>query len=514
LKSKGFKQQLPFNLGGNIAYFLVNLAIGLLLVPYFLGTLGLAAYGLIPLATSLNGYVGLLTQSLNTAIGRYLTLDIQRKNYSDANKTFNTAFFGISGIILIVFPIVLVFSFLVPTIFNIPEGEELGAQFLFLGTMSAFLIRSWSGNFTLSLFANNRLDLLNLVNILNVGMQVFLIVIFFSFFKPSLAMVGLAYLLSAIFASILAVKLSRRLNPYLIICFKDFDRHRLADLLKMGSWVIINQVGSALTIPSMLIVVNILFGATSNGEFAIALQWITLLYAIGGMIAGVFSPVIFSYYAKGQLDMINKISKSAVKIMGIAIALPIGLICGFSAPLLTLWVGKEYSFLALLVVILTAHLTINIAVLPQNSVRIALNKVKIPGIVTLVTGIGNVLLAIFLSLYTDWGYYGVAISLVAMLFIRNALFSTWYTAHIMNVPPSTYVYQLFSGIIATITISMVCFTISILFPISSWASLILYATGIGIFYSLIIWFFGINKFERDLFSSYFPLFLKRILAVR
>ena len=66
----GFAQQLPKNLIANILYFLINVAIGLYLVPYFISTLGVAAYGLIPLATSFTGYVGILVQSINTAVTR------------------------------------------------------------------------------------------------------------------------------------------------------------------------------------------------------------------------------------------------------------------------------------------------------------------------------------------------------------------------------------------------------------------------------------------------------------
>lgn len=50
--TRGLATQLPRNLAANIAYFLVNIVIGVLLVPYFINTLGVAAYGIIPLATS------------------------------------------------------------------------------------------------------------------------------------------------------------------------------------------------------------------------------------------------------------------------------------------------------------------------------------------------------------------------------------------------------------------------------------------------------------------------------
>lgn len=79
--TRGLAAQLPRNLAANIAYFLVNVAIGVLLVPYFINTLGVAAYGLIPLATSITGYVAIVVQSLNTSVSRFLTVDLQRGDY-------------------------------------------------------------------------------------------------------------------------------------------------------------------------------------------------------------------------------------------------------------------------------------------------------------------------------------------------------------------------------------------------------------------------------------------------
>ena len=149
--TRGFAAQLPRNLAANIAYFLVNIVIGILLVPYFIDTLGVAAYGLIPLATSITGYVAIVVQSLNTSVTRFLTVDLQREDYAAANKTFNTSLFGLTAVILLMVPVILVVAYFAPSIFNVPEGQETGAVLLFLGVSAAFLIRSWSGNFTVQI---------------------------------------------------------------------------------------------------------------------------------------------------------------------------------------------------------------------------------------------------------------------------------------------------------------------------------------------------------------------------
>jgi len=498
------KQQLPLNLVGNFCYFIVHVAVGLLLVPFFISSLGIAAYGIIPLAVSLNGYVGILTQSLNIAVTRYLTVDLQSQNYIRANKTFNTAFFGITGIIILMIPVIAIISFLAPTIFNVPSGQETESVFLFLGVTSSFLIRTWSSNFTVSLFAYNRLDLMNLIEIINVIVQVFLIVSLFLLKGPSLAFVGLAYLISGVVALVLAIILSKRINPYLKIDISQFNRSRLVELFRMGWWVVVNQIGALFFHQFDLIVVNVLFGATVSGEYAIAVQWVILLRAIAGVLAGVLTPVILIYYANKQIESLIEVSKSAVKIMGLAMSLPIGLICGFAPQLLTIWIGSEYVDIAPLMVILTITLSINLSVLPLFSINVAYNKVKIPGIVTFLMGVGKVGLIVWLPLITGWGLYGVAMGSVIALTLKNVLFTPWYATKILGLPKFTFIKSIFPGVISTLGVIGATFVSSFVFRMSVIPLLIISGLAISCGYLIVLWLLGFNKFERDLFLSFLP----------
>jgi len=153
-------------------------------------------------------------------------------------------------------------------------------------------------------------------------------------------------------ASWVSIILTHRVCPHLILSIRSFDRTRVKDLCEMGWWVAINQVGALLFLSIDLIVVNLLFGATSAGEYSIALQWGILLRTVGGLLSGVLTPTILSYYAREQTQSLIQVAKSAVKLMGFAMALPVGLVCGFAPQLLTVWVGSEFSNLAPLIVLL------------------------------------------------------------------------------------------------------------------------------------------------------------------
>jgi O-antigen/teichoic acid export membrane protein len=510
--NRNFAAQLPRNLVANIAYFLANVVIGVLLVPYFIDTLGIAAYGFIPLATSITGYVAIVVQSLNLSVSRFLTVDLQQGDYAAANQTFNTALFGLSAVILLMVPIVVAVAYFVPAIFSVPTGQESGAFLLFLGVSGAFLIRSWSGNFTVQLFAYNRLDLQNLVNVTNIIIQTGLIVLLFTFLGPDLALVGGAYLAGAIVASGVAIVLARRVCPYIRVSIRSFDRTRLRDLGGMGWWVVINDIGALLFLQIDLIVVNLLFGETSTGEYAIALQWVILLRAVATVMSGVLTPTILSCYARKQTETLILVTKSAVKLMGLAIALPIGLICGFAPNLLTVWVGAEYAFLAPLMVLLTVHLAVNLAVFPLFPINVAYNRVRVPGLVTFIMGIGNFGLAIALPLLTGLGYYGIAAAGATVLTLKNAFFTPWYATKILGVGVQTFMRSMLPGIVATGLIGFSAAILGTFIQIPALITLAAAGAAITLVYLATVWVFGLDGFERGLFEPYMPQALRRIVA--
>lgn len=504
--------QFPRNLTANIAYFLVNIVIGILLVPYFINTLGVAAYGIIPLATSITGYVAVIVQSLNSSVSRFLTVDLQRGDYEAANKTFNTALLGLTAVILLMVPVILVVAYFAPAIFNVPTGQETGAILLFLGVSAAFLIRSWSGNFTVQLFAYNRLDLQNIVNLTNLIVQTGLIVLLFAFYGPNLAFIGGAHLIGALVASSISIILARRVCPHLQVSIHSFDRKKVRDLCGMGGWVLIDKIGILLLLQIDLIVVNILFGATSAGEYAIALQWVILLRAVAGVLSGILTPTILSYYARKQTETLIRITKSAVKLMGLAMALPIGLVCGLAPLLLTIWVGEQFIYLAPLMVLLTVHLAVNLA--PQHlfPINIAYNRVRVPGIVTFLMGIGNFGLAVALPLLTGWGYYGVAVAGAIVYTLKNSLFIPWYTARTLGVSAHTFIRSMFPGVMAAVFIAAVAAALTAIFSLPALVMLTITGTVIAMVYLVIVWEFSLDKFERELFVSYLPPTLREILA--
>lgn len=499
-----FGKQLPKNLIYNVIYFAVNILIGILIVPYFVGKLGVAGYALIPLATSMTGYVNLLILSLNSSVSRYLTIELQKGDFESANVIFNTALFGASGFTLLLIPVIIMLSYYIPIFFEVPTNLQQETILLFIGVMGSVLIRTLGGNYGVSLFAYNRLDLQNIINIISIAVQVILIVILFTVFSPKLSYIGFSYLIAALVSLIVTIIFSKKISPHLKVNILDFKPSHLKKLTETGGWMLIDQLGTLLLFQIDIIVVNKMFGTTIGGEYSIILVWKTLLMAIAGVLASVLTPVIFTYYAKKMHEEIILISKSAVKFMGLATALPIGFICGFAPQILSLWVGPEFSKLSPLMWILIIHLSINMSVLPLFPINVAFNKVRIPALITVSMGIGNLLLAIALPLITGWGYYGVAIAGAIVLTARHLFFVPYYATKILHISKNTFSGSILPGLLSTLVVTGVSILAQNYLNISSLVELIVFSFIISIIYCAFLFEIGLNQHERRIIESLIP----------
>ena len=93
------------NLISNVALFGFNLLIGLWYTPYLIRHLGTGAFGIIPLVSQITGYMIIVTATLNSATGRYITIALEQDNDDEANQYFNTSLFGSMLLVLLLIPL-------------------------------------------------------------------------------------------------------------------------------------------------------------------------------------------------------------------------------------------------------------------------------------------------------------------------------------------------------------------------------------------------------------------------
>ena len=507
------KGRFLVNVVSNVVNFLLTALIGIWFTPYLIRNLGIAAFGLIALALSLTSYLNIFTLIINSALGRFITIAFAQDNHDESKRIFNTSFFGTIFIIVILIIPTYWLSYKISGFIKIPIGYVDDFRVLFIFTIATFMIMAVRGVFQISSFASNRFDLRNLVEISSVLSKIAIVVIFFKLATPKIWHVGAGIMFSGILSLVLAILVCHYLTPDLIINIKKFDFLKLKNMVNMGSWIFVSQIGTILLINIDLLVTNVMFGAEASGRYASIIQWSGFIRSFSMVIAGVFTPTILYYYAKNNIPELIKYSKQAVKFLGLLIALPIALLCGFSKPLLQVWLGDSFISLAPLMFLTLIHLCINLGYLPLHNISIATNNVKVPGIVQIIIGILNLFLALFLAGPIGWGMYGIAAAGGIVLLIRNLIFTPLYAAFLLKQPYYIFLKEVLPISIATFILSLICWSITLFFNLASFGHLIVAGIIISFLYIISVIIFLTDKNERTLLLDIIRFFPKRKVEV-
>jgi len=425
--------QIRQNLVVNIISLILNVFIGLLLVPYLIKYLGIAAYGLVPLAMIFTDYINIINVSLNSAVGRFFLIEIQNNNWKNANIIFNSALWGIFGLILIQVPILSYIVVELNILIDIPNGFFIDVTRLFILTFSGYLISLISSILNTSMFALNRLDLSRKVDIFRVMTRIVIIILLFNVRTPSLLSVGIANFIAALSAFIYSFYWNRKLTPKLYLSIKLFSFSKLKTIYSMGGWIILNQVGYLLFVKVDLLLINKLLGSQSSGEYAALIQWNTLIRTFAGIFSGILVPVIIAFYAKKEFVKMKSYVNFSIKHISLILLILCSTISGFSKPILLLWLGDEYVSKFLVLVVMILPLAFSMGTLSTLAVNKAHNKVAIPGIVTFFAGLLNFIIN-YQLLKSGFGYIYVALVGGSILLLKNLFFSTIYSAHVMKIP--------------------------------------------------------------------------------
>jgi membrane protein EpsK len=490
------------NVSSNVCFLVLNTALMLWYMPFLVRHLGVAAYGMIPLANSLVMYATVISSGLDVSISRFLAIDLNQGNTAGANRTFNTALLlslaACGGLLL---PLGI-FTYFFPVLFNVPPGQEVATQFLFAGVGTTMLAAILSGTFGVASLITHRFDLRNIIRGLTSVTRMGVVVLGFLLWPASLWYVALGFIASAGINLIGDVLVWRRLTPQLHIDRSNIDRGQFRALLGLSGWTAIGQVGFLLLLHADLLVINALYGAESTGRYGSVLLLPYLVHMVVDTVVVVLSPAIMAHYAVGQITVMQRLASSSVKLLGVGLALPIGLLCGFASPLLALWLGSEFAQLDYLLILLVGHLAVNSAVRPLAYVVTAYNRVKLQGVVSFVVGVGNVALAIALARWMGWGLGGVAAAAAIVWTIKNAVFLPGYCAVVMGIRWWTFYPLLIAGALGTLGVALAGRFASQFWPPTNWLALGVAAAVVSATYCVIAYLISLNCSDRNLLWSF------------
>lgn len=416
-----FVQRTFSNMATEVAYVLVATLNGIFMVPFFKAELGLAAYAIIPLATSVTGYVTIMSDSFSEAVNRYFIISLRKGDTDDSLLTYNTSIRAMLKLCAIIMPIMALVAFASPYVFNIGDSSRTDVQLMFLLTLWSTMVFALGTCFNNTFVAENKMSLINALRITYLLSQILIILVLFTLDSPSLVHIGTAYMVAAILYTSLSFILMRR--NYLFLRFRPGmnDSRRLRSIGNLGTWAIVNKLGGMFFLQASLIIVNLFIGVEAEGHFSFVVTMVSMVGTTCMMFSNVFSPHYYDSYASDNMVRMANIARVGVSFTGMIIAMPLAFVCVFSSQILTAWVGSSEAFLSDIVWVMFSILILHYSLYVLNPISTVALKARPAALQVLFCGIINIVLALIVVMFTDWGLMGVALSWVVSMLIRSIL---------------------------------------------------------------------------------------------
>lgn len=505
-------KRLALNMSFTIISFVITTCVSFFLTPYIVRHLGRAAYGFLGLSTNIIGYTSLITVALNAMAGRFISISYMKGNVEGANKYFSSVFFSnliLAGAILVLSAF---FLYYIDILLDVPPNLLGDVRLLFLILTMNSMIGLVTNQYAIATFIKNKLYLNSIRGIIATLLSALTLLVSYGFFPAHLWYNGLSGIIITVYTVWFNVKYRNTLTPDLRVNIRNFDIHRVLELIKSGAWNIITKLSDILSQGLDLLFANLFVGAAAMGTFSISKTIPMMALSLMSQIANTFSPHVTNLYANGQIDQIVHELKKSIRVTS-CFSTPV--LCSlyvFSGDFFHLWLpGQDNNQLWLLTVLgfIASPFT-----MPQEAlwnVFTITNKLKLSSLALLCESVG-----VFTTILVMMNFIKEPASRLIVLActrtvwgaFRSAFFLPMYSAHCLGKSKFTFYKEILHSVGALVVACSICWLLREVLPVHSWIKLIMDIAITCVIGFTINFYFVMTKNDKHYLLSKVPLLKK------
>lgn len=494
------EKKLLVNISASLIYFMVNTGISFMLTPYIVENIGVDANGYVQLSNNIVSYASLLTIALNAMAGRYISIELYKKDYDRARVYFNSVLISnaIMAITLLA-PLSFVIYY-VDKLIEVPAILLRDVQLLLIFVFFNFLLNLLTATWNVAMFATNNLYLQSIVNVKANILKGVITVLLFAFFKPSLYFIGLTATLTTVYTVFSNLRNSRKLVPELKVDRKYYNLEAVKELIGVGIWNVFSQLSGIMSTGLDLLITNLFVGSTAMGVLALSKTIPTIILSLFATISNAFAPNVTKLYAEGKFDELGVELKSAIKFLSVFTSVPMAGLIIFGKDFYSLWVPNQDAVLlsALTIACCMAYI-FALPLEPLWSVFTVTNKMKVSSVYLFknsVISISVVFISVFLVEDDILKLFIIAGTSSLIGVVRALTFLPRKSAELLGFDKGTFHPVIKQNVVAVTVLCSIYYVVSIQFNINTWGSFILIcgtSSVIGLMLSAII---VLSKEER------------------
>lgn len=471
--------------------------------------LGQSEYGLYSLVSSIISYLTILDFGFGNAIIIYTTR-YKINNQKEQEKKLH-------GMFLIIYTIIGIIATIIGlTLYknvNVLFGKTMTPEELKTAqTLMGILTFNLALTFPLSIFSSiitayEKFIFAKVLNIIRIILNPVLTIILL---KMGYKSIGLVIVITVLNIGTLLINMFYCIKSLNIkLKFGKMDFKLLREIAAYSFFIFLNTIIDKITWSTDQFVLGAVSGTIQVAIYSTAMQLNNMYLNFSTAISGVLLPKVTKMEEENATDKeFSNIFIETGRIQYIILALIISGFILFGCEFINLmWVGPEYSQAYIIACILMIPVTCPLIQNVGINILQAKNKHKYRTAILSVTAIMNVIISIPLS--KMYGGMGAAIGTFITMIIGTGLAMNilYYKKININIP--MFWKNILKMSIPVLGCLVIGIGIKTIFPIQSVCSLMIQIIIYIIIYIVFMWRFGINPYEKDLFSKPIKKFLKR-----
>lgn len=480
-----------------VSLFLTNI-ISIVYTPIMLRLLGQAEFGLYNIANSIIGYLGVLDFGLGNAIIRY-TAKYRANEDKDAEYNLN-------GIFVIVYSLIALFVIVVGGVFVINienifsrslSVAEIGKMKILMSIMIFNLAISFPGGiFGGIITAYERFIFPKVIGIIRAILNPFIMIPVLIMGYGSIGLIAATTVINIVYILINMYYCFKVLN--IKMKFNSLDFSVLKEISGYSFFIFLNLIVDKIYWSTDQFILGAIKGSAAVAIYAVGSTFNTYYMSFSTAISSVFLPRITTMVTKNATDKeISDIFIKTGRIQYIIMAFILGGFISIGKGFIDWWAGPGYSeayYIALIVMIpFTVPLIQNIGI----TILQAKNMHKFRSNVYICIAILNVIASIPLAKL--YGGIGCAIATSVAMFVGNVIIINIYYYKAIKIDIIRFWKEILFMTIPVLLTLFLSFGINSI--ITGDGILILVIKGVlySIIYVILIYFIGMNNYEKNLF---------------
>jgi O-antigen/teichoic acid export membrane protein len=394
------------NLSTRYLAIAVEMAVGLLVLPFNLSHLGASAYGLWALTTSITMYFSVLDLGYSGAVVKFVAQYRAKRDMRALNETLSTTFFLFAAFGVLTYVVAIVLSVYIDRILHLSPDQVHTARLVLLITSVSVALGTACTVFGAVINGFQRYDLNNVAGTAST------IVIAIVNVLVLWAGYGLVELVLATTAIRVLTYWVYRANAYRVfpamrLRFALFRRERLRELTSFSVFMALIDWANKLNYSIDAIVIGIMLGTGAVAVWSVGQRLAEATQRLTNQLNDILFPNVVDHSESERLDRLQRLFLVGTR-FSLATVVPIAAaLLLMAGPLVRSWVGPEFEGSVIVVQLLAVIVVVRVGNATGSTLLKGAGRHRLVAGVNVATAIVNVSLSIALA--KPLGLEGVAI---------------------------------------------------------------------------------------------------------